>query len=108
MKHMTRNTIPARTPCGLTRSTLSLMAQGGSVKLAMDRERGVKGGLVTLRIGSVNVLTMKKKDGEVADMAARRHMDFCCLQETGWKGKGARNLGEYKFFGWAARREFMG
>ena len=31
-------------------------------------------------------------------MAARRHMDFCCLQRTGWKGEGARKLGEYKLF----------
>ena len=97
MKYMKR-TIPARTPPGLTRSALLLMAQSGSVKLAMGRERGVKGGLVSLRIGSVNVTSMKKRDGEVVDMAARRHLDFCCLQETGWKGEGARKLGEYKFF----------
>ena len=45
----------------------------------------------------MNVSTMKK-DGEVVDMAARRHLDFCCLQETGWKGEGTRKLGEYKFF----------
>ena len=98
MKHMTRNTIPAWTSPGLTRSALPLMAQGGSVKLAVgrERERGVKGGLVSLRIGSVNVSTMKK-EGEVVDMAARRRLDFCCLQETGWKGEGARKLGEYKF-----------
>ena len=98
MKYMKRTTIPAQTPPELTRSALPLMAQGGSVKLAMGRERGVKGDLVSLRIGSVYVTTMKKRDGEVVDMAARRHLDFCCLQETGWKGKGARKLGEYKFF----------
>ena len=74
------------------------MAQGGSVKLAMGRERGVKRGLASLRIGSVNVTSMKRKDGEVLDMAARRGLDFCCLQETGWKSEGARKLGEYKFF----------
>ena len=62
------------------------------MKLAMGRERGVKGGLVSLRIGSVNVSTMKKKDGVVVDMAARRRLDFCCLQETGWKGEGARKF----------------
>ena len=98
MKHMTRNTIPARMSPELTRSALPLMTQGGSVKLAMGPERGVKGGLVSLRIGSVNVSTMKKKEGEVVDMAARRRLDFCCLQKTGWKGEGARKLGEYKFF----------
>ena len=41
---------------------------------------------------------MKKRDGEVVDMAARRRLDFCRLQETGWKDEGARKLGEYKFF----------
>ena len=99
MKHMTRNTIPARMPPGLTRSAHPLMAQGGSVKLAMGRERGVKGSLVSLRIGSVNVSTMKKKDGEVVDMAARRRLDFCCLQETEWKGEGARKLGKFFWMG---------
>ena len=98
MRYMHRTTIPARTSPGLTRSALPLMAQGCSVKLAMGRERGVKGGLVSLRIGSVNVTSMKKSDGEVVDMAARRRLDFCCLQETGWKGEGARKLGKYKFF----------
>ena len=42
--------------------------------------------------------TMEKRDSEVMDMTARRCLDFCCLQETGWKGEGARKMGEYKFF----------
>ena len=83
------------------------MAQGGSGKLAMGREWSVKGGLVPLRIGSVNVSTMRK-EGEVVDMAARRHLDFCCLQETGWKGEGARKLGEYKFFWMGCSRGIHG
>ena len=58
----------------------------------------MKGGMVSLRIGSVNVTLMKKRDGEVADMAARRCLDFCCFQETGWKDEGAKKLGEYKIF----------
>ena len=49
----------------------------------MGRENGVKGGLVSSRIGSVNVTSMKKKDGEVVDMAARRCLDFSYLKETG-------------------------
>ena len=32
---------------------------------------------MSFRIGSVNVSTMERK--EVVDMAARRHLDFCCL-----------------------------
>ena len=53
---------------------------------------------MTLRVGSVNVGTMRGREGEVVEMAASRHLDFCCLQETGWKGEGARKLGGYKFF----------
>ena len=71
--------------------------QGGSVELAM-------GGMVTLRVGSVNVGTMRGREGEVVEMAASRHLDFCCLQETGWKGEGTRKLGGYKFF-WMGREE---
>ena len=44
---------------GLTRSAFPLMAQGSSVKLG--REGRVNGSLVSLRIGSVNVSTMKKE-----------------------------------------------
>ena len=48
------------------------MAQGGSVKLAMGREWGVKGGLVSLKIGSMNVSTMK--EGEVGYPFIYTHM----------------------------------
>jgi len=30
-------------------------------------------------------------------MASRRHLHFCCLQETRWRGEGARTFGSYKF-----------
>ena len=68
----------------------------------------MKGGLVSPRIGSVNVTTMRGRDGEVARMAARRRLDFCCLQETGWRGEGARRLGEYKFFWMGCERVIHG
>src|SRR3989441_10883632 len=47
-----------------------------------------------LRVGSWNVGTMSGRDGEVADMAGRRGLDFCWFKET--RGRGARNkfLGE--------------
>jgi exonuclease III len=58
---------------------------------------------VVMRIGSVNVGTMKGRSGDIAEMAARR-LDICCVQETRWKGGSARNIGWddgwYKFF-WA-------
>ena len=72
--------------------------KGGVEKSAFFKARlGVK-----LRIGSVNVGSMTGRSGEVADMAARRRLDFCCLQETKWKGGQSRWLGNegarYKFY----------
>src|SRR2546425_6553109 len=62
-----------------------------------DNKRGCR-----LRVGSWNVGTMSGRDGEVADMAGRRCLDFCCLQETRWGGACNRWLDEegksYKFF----------
>ena len=92
-----RNLIPARTSPGKRRSALAAKTLGGSVKSAM-------GGMVTLRVGLVNVGTMRGREGEVVEMAASRHLDFCCLQETGWKGEGARKLGGYKIF-WIGREK---
>ena len=71
---------------GKKRSALAAKTQDGSVKSAM-------GCMVTLR---VNVGW--GREGEVVEIAASRHLDFCCLQETGLKGEGARKLGGFKFF----------
>src|SRR3989442_5086947 len=38
---------------------------------------------------------MSGRDGEVADMAGRRSLDFCCLQETRWRGARNKWLGEH-------------
>ena len=43
-----------------------------------------------LRVGSVNVGSMSRRYAEVANMAARRRLDFCCLQETRWRGESSR------------------
>ena len=40
-----------------------------------------------------NVGTMARRSVEVAEMAGRRRLDFCCVQETRWKGESARMLG---------------
>src|SRR3989442_1474622 len=37
------------------------------------------------RVGSLNVGTMSGRDGELADMADRRGLNFCCFQETRWR-----------------------
>ena len=34
-----------------------------------------------LRVGSVNVTSMRKMEGVVVEMVARRRLDFCCIQE---------------------------
>jgi hypothetical protein len=45
---------------------------------------------------------MRGRHGEIADMAARRRLDFCCVQESRWKGGSSRTMGHddgwYKFF----------
>ena len=87
MKHITRNTIPTQTPPGLTRS-----AQGGSVKSAMGRERGVKGGLGSLRIGSVNVKNNEEGGrgcgytgyGMVVDMVVDMAARYGCQNTIGF------------------------
>ena len=94
-----RDWVPARTSPG-KRSALAAKTQGGSVKSAM-------GGTVTLRVGSVNVGTMRGREGEVVEMAASRHLDFCCLQETGWKGEGRGSWGGISSFGWGERKDIM-
>ena len=82
----------------LTRSTLPLMIRGSSGKSAMCRGSGYQGGCIPLRIGSVNVGSLRGKDGEVVNMALKGRLNFCCLQETRWRGEHARKIGTYKLF----------
>ena len=80
-----RDWVPARTSPG-KRSALAAKTQGGSVKSAM-------GGTVTLRVGSVNVGTMRGREGEVVEMAASRHLDFCCLPRDRLERRGGEEVG---------------
>src|SRR5664279_4742913 len=94
MSHNNQKTIPDRTPPGQARkrSALAVKYPGGiSDKLAM-------GSNVRLRVGSVNVGTMRGRSGEIVEIMERRRLDFCCLQETRWKGGNARTIGSCKFF----------
>jgi len=45
-----------------------------------------------LRIGSVNVGSLTGRCVEVVEMVDRRRLDMCCLQETRWKGSGAKTF----------------
>ena len=71
------------------RSVLPPTDPGGTEKLV----RGSR-----IRIGSANIGLMNRRSGEVIEMASRRCLNFCCLQETRWRGEGTRKLGSYKFF----------
>ena len=55
-----------------------------------------------VRTATWNVSSMVNRSGEVVDALHRRKIDFCCAQETRWKGESVRILGtngrRYKFF----------
>ena len=92
---------------GLTRSTLLLMTQGGSGESAMCRGK-LSGRLRSLRIGSVNVGSLRGKVGEVVNMAVEGRLDFSCLQETRWKREGTTRLGAYKLFWMGCKKGIHG
>src|SRR5271163_4445121 len=100
MSHKTSKLMPARTSPGMaqTRSAPSSLPLGGGEKLAMGAPQ------LRLRVGSVNVGSLTGRSGEVADMCERRCLDFCCLQETRWKGGSAKLLGKNKIF-WTGCKE---
>ena len=54
---------------------------------------------------------MVSRSGEVVDALHRRKIDFCCAQETRWKGESVMMFGanrrRYKFFGNAVIRELL-
>ena len=55
-----------------------------------------------VRAATWNVSSMVGRSGEVVDALHRIKIDFCCAQETRWKGESAMMLGaigiRYKFF----------
>jgi hypothetical protein len=73
------------------------LAGGRKVGVRGTRGKG-KGTGEVLRIGTVNVGTMKGRSAEIAAMLKDRRLDFCCLQETRWRGGSAREIAGYKFF----------
>ena len=51
----------------------------------MCRGSGSQGDCVPLTIGSVNVGSLRGRNGKVVNMAVEGRLDFCCLQETIWR-----------------------
>ena len=68
-------------------------------RAGMARQRSKSQGV---RTATWNVSSMVSRSGEVVDALHRRKINFCCAQETRWKGESARMLGangrRYKFF----------
>ncbi|XP_052821790.1 craniofacial development protein 2-like [Octopus bimaculoides] len=65
----------------------------------------------TLRVGTLNVGTLKGRSGEIVEMLERRCVDLCCLQEVRWRGGSTRFLTgkehRYKIF-WAGNTYRVG
>jgi hypothetical protein len=85
----------------LDRSPCTDIATADDDPKKADKTRTYRCGM-RLRFGSVNVGTMVRRSSEVVEMVGRRELDFCCVQETKWKGENARTLEggdkKYKFF----------
>ncbi|XP_064111500.1 craniofacial development protein 2-like [Macrobrachium nipponense] len=59
-----------------------------------------------LRVGTLNVVTMRGTGRAIADLMKTRRVDILCVQETRWKGNKARELGEgYKIVYSRANKE---
>ena len=56
----------------------------------------------------MNVTSMKKRDSEVVDMAARRRLDSVVSGRLYGKVRVQQRWVSTSFSGWAVRREFMG
>ena len=71
MKVYTHYSRPGRVATGLTRPALPLVTQSGNDKSSLRRESSYQGGCIPLRIGSVNVGSLRGRDGEVVNMCLR-------------------------------------
>ena len=65
----------------------------GTADRTMTEKRQSKRTEVVLRVGTVNVGTMHGRSAEVSVLLEQRKIDFCCLQETRWKGGSAKQIG---------------
>ena len=93
-QRLTRDLSYAPQACGIDSRDAPVAAKlGGGDKLATAGSgRGGRSGSSgdrrsheeCLRIGSANVGSIRKREGEVVDMLDRRRIDICCLQETRW------------------------
>ena len=64
-----------------------------------------------VRVGSLNVGSMRGKGVEICEELRKRRVDVCCVQEVRWRGEGARMMGvegrKYKLW-WKGNRDGVG
>ena len=63
--------------------------------------------MTEFRFATWNIGSMTGKDGELEQILKKRKIQLCCMQETKWKGKNQKTLGEYKFY-WKGQDESKG
>ena len=63
--------------------------------------------MTEFRFATWNIGSMTGKDGEMVEILKKRKIQLCCMQETKWKGKNQKTLGEYKFY-WKGQDESNG
>lgn len=76
------------------------------MKNPTKEERAKEGMKCKIRVGTLNIGTLKGKSREIVDMMQRRKVNILCLQEIRWKSDKAKLLAEgYKLFYSSADKE---
>ncbi|CAJ0604099.1 unnamed protein product [Cylicocyclus nassatus] len=47
-----------------------------------------------IRLATINIGTLTSRSGELCDRLKERHVDIACVQETKWKGRQAKDIGD--------------
>ena len=72
---------------GTVKRSVKTLSKQGKPPLSQKKVR-----VSALRVATLNVNTLRKKDAEVVETLSRRKVDICCVQETRLKGNGARKI----------------
>ena len=64
------------------------------IRLKELAQRRQQKAVTPLKVGTLNVGTLRGRSMELVDMLERRKINVLCLQETKWKGQKAREMGK--------------
>ena len=98
MKYMMRNGIPARTPPGLPRSALSPKAQAGSVKFGYGSGEGWERRPCFINCWLSECDNDEGEGWRGCRYGCQKALGFLLSSGDWMERRGARKLGEYKFF----------